>query len=117
MRRIMQSSGFLLVILLVLGTSIQVGAQANPTACGPYVKPGVCTPAFHRGDQLFIREGVPFVWLRAMPSSTGHIIITIRPSSGPVLEVVSYPPESDGNQYWYFVMPIGNSLVNGWVEQ
>jgi len=117
MRRVVSFIAVLLMVLFALATSAQANARPSAIPCGPNMQPGICTPAYQRGDHLLIRPGVPFVWLRATPSSAGHISSTVWPSSGPVLEVVSSPPSWDGFQSWYFVAPIGNSLVNGWVEQ
>src|SRR5579864_4176072 len=117
MRRVVQATCILLMVLFVFVTSVPAVAGPPSIPCGPYVQPGVCAPPYQRDDQLLIRPGIPFVWLRATPSSSGQIRRTIWPSSGPVLQVVSYPPSWDGYQSWYFVAPIGNASVNGWVEQ
>ena len=117
MRQIVQTTSVLLMVLFAFATFTPSRAEPSAIPCSPYVQPGLCEPSYQRGDQLRIGSGVPFVWLRATPSSYGQIRSTVWSSSGAVLQVVSYPPSWDGYQSWYFVARTGNLLVNGWVEQ
>ncbi|HML21484.1 MAG TPA: hypothetical protein PKD09_07550 [Aggregatilinea sp.] len=62
-----------------------------------------------------VKAGIPFVWMRAAPSSQAAPVYTIPPL-GPF--VVVSGPSFDGYQWWWMVMypgPYGHGY--GWVEQ
>ncbi len=55
--------------------------------------------------------GVPFLWVRATPSSVGLVVATV-PANGPLL--ILGAPQFDGVQWWWFVQYL---YWAGYVEQ
>ncbi len=91
MRRL---STVLIVLVLVFAVGVGSAAAAPVTA----------TP------------NLPYVWLRAAPSSYASVVYTVYPTGFATLETTGYT-QSDGYQTWAEVYVISNSGIRGWVEQ
>lgn len=90
---------------------------AVPFTCGAHDKPAACEMAFGQGQQLAIRAGLPFVWLRKSPSSSAEIVGTLSYSTVPSMVVLQNISTFDGYQNWWLVSPLSNLSLKGWVEQ
>lgn len=92
----------------------------QPTATIP-VTPAITAPpsstaqAWTAGTQLHILASIPFVWVRAAPSSSAPVVETIHPSDTLVVTGTS-PSAWDGTQWWWNVNRPGTSAY-GWVEE
>ncbi len=117
MNRFHRSIIMLLSFILLLGASQSAQARPNAIQCGPYVQPGICSPALHLGDSVVIRQGVPFIWLREVPSSNGTVVNTVFAWSNASLRVIGRDGHWDGYQSWYVVALVSDPLRGGWVEQ
>jgi hypothetical protein len=118
MRRLLCAFAFAITALFVaIGPPQPTAARPQQIQCGPYVQPGVCSPRFAKDQQVQIRSGVPFVWLRKEPSSSAQVVGTVVYSVGATLKVAEWPSRWDGYQNWWLVTPLPNSQVAGWVEQ
>ncbi len=107
----------ILVGLVTLFSTLGSTVRAVPFVCRPHDNPGICEAVFGQGQELAIRSGVPFVWLRKAPSSSGAIVGTIAFSTLPTVTVAQFPSTYDGYQNWWLVAPLSNPSLKGWVEQ
>ncbi|HVO70039.1 MAG TPA: hypothetical protein VMT24_08340 [Aggregatilineaceae bacterium] len=67
-------------------------------------------------DIVVIRDGIPFAWLRDIPSSLGIPLYTVYPRANQ-LRILSGVPGFDGVQYWWYVGDTNRPTAKGWVEQ
>ena len=63
-----------------------------------------------------VRPGLPFVWVRAAPSSYAPAIYTLYPNYGVTVETTGNT-QWDGYQTWTEVYVTSNTGIRGWVEQ
>ncbi len=61
--------------------------------------------------QMRVKPGIPFLWLRGDPASTGRVLATAYPRDRMALEGRSI---FDGVQWWW---EVSNGQLTGWVEQ
>ena len=113
----------ILSMVLVIAAS---GLSATPARaigpCGPFQAPDVpsqlCRPAFTSGQYVRIMDGVPFVWLRAAPSSHAGVVATALPRRAgfSISRAPGNQASFDGYQWWWNVQmyPGGGQ---GWAEQ
>lgn len=106
----MLSVGILSLILLLSASTakpIQAGTPVPPLPAG-----------FENWSGNFtLRSAVPFVWVRATPSSIGQVITTVYPSSVFAASATAGGATFswDGVQWWgYVVLP--TTTITGWVE-
>lgn len=89
--------------------------------CGLYQAPdqyaAFCRYDLVANDTYRVAPGVPFVWLRDAPASTGGIRATVRPSAGASLVTVGGSAHWDGFQWWYELSTMPDRRVTGWVER
>jgi hypothetical protein len=114
---------FALVATILVAAS---GLSATPARaigpCGAFQAPDTpsanCRPAFTSGQYVRIVDGVPFVWLRASPSSHAAVLATALPrrTGFSVTRALDAQASFDGYQWWWNVQmyPSGGQ---GWVEQ
>jgi hypothetical protein len=76
-------------------------APADPTTLALWYAP----------QQVMVKPGVPFLWLRADPSSAGRILVTALPTQRLTLSGRS---TFDGVQWWW---EVSDGHTYGWVEQ
>lgn len=62
---------------------------------------------------LFVKPSIPFVWLRAFPSSISAVVDTIQLGG---FVIVRGGPTFDGTQWWWQVQSAYSGHI-GWVEQ
>ena len=84
----------LLIVLVIFGVGIGVASAAPVT----------------------VTSSLPYVWVRAAPSSYAGVIYTVYPTGYATLETTG-ATQWDGYQTWVEVYLIANSGVRGWVEQ
>jgi hypothetical protein len=101
----------------VLFAAFGSAVRAVPFPCGAHDNPAGCEAVFGQGQELAIRPGLPFVWLRKSPSSSGEIAGTLVYSSAPSMTVVQGLSTFDGYQNWWLVALLSNPSLKGWVEQ
>ena len=84
----------LIVVLLVFGIGVGSAAAAPVAAT----------------------TSVPYVWVRAAPSSYASVVYTVYPTSYATLQTTGNT-QWDGYQTWAEVTVIANGGIRGWVEQ
>ncbi|MHB8625786.1 MAG: hypothetical protein ACYDBJ_01460 [Aggregatilineales bacterium] len=109
----MRKSGFS-VLAGALAIAVMFSAFVGSAVSAAPVRQAATPAPFTAGMLLQIKPGVPFVWLRSLPQSSGAVIDTAQ--SGEFLIVASPAPQSDGSQWWWAVRR-GSGSVTGWVEQ
>ena len=72
---------------------------------------------FHQNDQVVIKSGISFVWLRNQPTSNCACVEYEITSPKRVLRVLDAKPTSDGMQNWWHVSTITRPIKQGWVEE
>ncbi len=72
---------------------------------------------FHQNDQVAIKSGISFVWLRNQPTSSCACVEYEITSSKRVLRILDSKPTSDGVQNWWHVSTITRPIKQGWVEE
>jgi len=90
------------VILLLIITTLQVLAQ---------------TSAFHQNDQVVIKSGISYAWLRERPTSDCACVVYTINSPKRVLRILDTSPVSDGTQNWWHVTTITRPIKEGWLEE
>jgi hypothetical protein len=92
----------LLACFVLLSTFIQTTAQ-NAT--------------FHQNDQVVIKSGIPYVWLRNGPTSDCACVEYVITSPNRVLRILDSSPVSNGGQNWWHVSAVTRPIKEGWVEE
>lgn len=112
---------FLLAGLIVLVCILPLGAASAYPFCGLYQPPNqssaFCRYDLVANDTYRVTTGVPFVWLRAEPSSTAGVRATVWPSASASLVTVGGSAHWDGFQWWYEMATYPDWRVRGWVER
>lgn len=109
------------LLLTALACILPLGAAAAYPFCGPHQPPSQSS-AFCRYDLVLndyyrVTPGLPFVWLRAEPSSTAAVRATVWPSTGASLVTVGGSAHWDGYQWWYEMATYPDGRGRGWVER
>ena len=92
----------LLVVFILLLNVLQTTAQVI---------------TFHQNDQVVIKSGISFVWLRNQPTSNCACVEYEITSSKRVLRILDAKPTSDGVQNWWHVATVTRPIKQGWVEE
>ncbi len=97
-----------IVVAMVIWGSANMTLQASPL---PQATATV-SAGWGMGALMRVKPSIAFSWLRATPSASGRILVTIQPGDYVILNATA--PVWDGVQWWWKVR-WGN--VNGYVEQ
>ncbi len=104
------------IVSLLMALGLAVPAQAA-AVCKPLDNPAACTPAFTANQQLAIKSGVPFVWLRNSASSSAVVNATVNYSPNARFVIEYWPSVYDGYQNWWLVHLASDKSKAGMVEQ
>ncbi len=101
-------------LLMALGLTLPAQAAA---VCKALDNPAACTPAFNANQQMSIKSGVPFIWLRNDAKSSAAVAHTVNYSTKARFVIEYSPSVYDGYQNWWLVHLVSDKSKAGWVEQ
>jgi hypothetical protein len=75
------------------------------------------TTVFHQNDQVVIKKGISYAWIRDTPTSECACVVVAISSSKQILRILDSTPVSDGIQNWWHVTTTTGTLKQGWIEE
>ena len=82
-----------------------------------FVETAAQSVTFHQNDQVVIKSGIAYVWLRSSPSSDCACVEYVVTSSKRLMRIMDTEPTSDGTENWWHVSTITRPIKQGWVEE
>jgi hypothetical protein len=106
-----------IVVMMLAALGSVVPASAASSVCKPTDNPANCEAVFAANQNLAIKSGVPFVWLRKSPSSSAEVAYAVNYSAKTRFVIDYWPSVYDGYQNWWLVRLVSDKSKGGWVEQ
>lgn len=75
------------------------------------------TTVFHQNDQVVIKKGISYAWIRDTPTSDCACVVVAISSSKQILRILDSIPVSDGIQNWWHVTTTAGTIKQGWIEE
>ncbi len=75
------------------------------------------TNAFHQNDQVVIKKGISYAWMRDTPTSECACVVVAITSSKQILRILDSTPVSDSIQNWWHVTTTTGTIKQGWIEE